>query len=137
MQSLVLQLVLHPEIQTRAQEELDSVIGSPNSSNFRLPSFDDRPQLPYIEALCKEILRWRPPAATGFPRASMADDIYRQWRIKKETIIVPNAWGMLRDEEIYKDPETFRPERFLGTSPEPDPALNGAFGFGRRYAIGS
>ena len=54
MYSFVLALVLFPQVQRRAQAELDAVIG-----RDRLPSFDDRPHLPYIEALSKELLRWQ------------------------------------------------------------------------------
>ena len=54
MYSLFLALVLFPHVQRRAQVELDLVIG-----RDRLPTFDDRPHLPYIEALCKELLRWQ------------------------------------------------------------------------------
>ena len=54
MSFLFLALVLFPEVQRRAQAELDVAIG-----RDRLPAFDDRPRLPYIEALCKELLRWQ------------------------------------------------------------------------------
>ena len=58
--SLFLALLLFPQVQTRAQAELDSVIG-----RERLPSFDDMPRLPYIEALCKELMRWFVVAPMG------------------------------------------------------------------------
>ena len=45
----------HPEIQKRAQKELDTVIGS-----NRLPLVSDRDDLPYVNAVAKEVLRWRP-----------------------------------------------------------------------------
>jgi cytochrome P450 len=54
MTFLFLALVLFPQVQKRAQAELDVVIG-----RDRLPTFDDRPRLPYIEALCKELMRWQ------------------------------------------------------------------------------
>ena len=54
MSSFFLVLTLYPEVQKQAQAELDSVV-----SRDRLPTFDDRPRLPYIEALCKELLRWK------------------------------------------------------------------------------
>ena len=54
MQSLFLALVLYPHVQRRAQAELDIVIG-----RDRLPTFDDRARLPYIEAICKELMRWQ------------------------------------------------------------------------------
>ena len=53
MSSLFLALVLFPRVQSRAQSELDAVVG-----RDRLPTFDDRPRLPYIEALCRELMRW-------------------------------------------------------------------------------
>jgi cytochrome P450 len=54
MYSFFLALVLFPEVQRRAQAELDVVIG-----RERLPTFDDGPRLPYVEALCKELMRWQ------------------------------------------------------------------------------
>ena len=45
--------MLYPEVQKKAQAEIDAVIG-PN----RLPDFDDRPSLPYVNALVKELMRW-------------------------------------------------------------------------------
>ena len=66
MYSFFLALVLFPEAQRRAQAELDVVIG-----RERLPTFSDRPRLPYIEALCKELMRWQMVtpigAIWGFP----------------------------------------------------------------------
>ena len=46
-------LALFPQVQRRAQAELDLVVG-----RDQLPTFDDRPRLPYVEALCKELMRW-------------------------------------------------------------------------------
>ena len=46
-------MMIYPDIQARAQAELDSVVGTD-----RLPTFDDRDSLPYINAICKEVLRW-------------------------------------------------------------------------------
>ena len=46
-------MVLYPEVQKKAQAEIDTVIG-PN----RLPDFGDRPSLPYINAVVKEVMRW-------------------------------------------------------------------------------
>jgi len=43
----------------------------------------------------------------------------------------PSLRKMSRDADVYADPETFNPERFLGSSPEQDPR-DIVFGFGRR-----
>jgi cytochrome P450 len=72
MYSLFLALVLFPHVQRRAQAELDLVIGRDS-----LPTFDDRPRLPYIEALCKELLRWQmvtPLGMTFFVRVASTGD---------------------------------------------------------------
>jgi cytochrome P450 len=63
MHSLFLVLVLFPQVQRRAQAELDAVVG-----RDRLPTFNDRPRLPYIEASCKELMRWNmvTPMGTSF-----------------------------------------------------------------------
>ena len=60
MQALFLAMALYPEVQKKAQAEIDSVIG-PN----RLPNFEDRPSLPYINAVVKESMRWHVPAPLG------------------------------------------------------------------------
>jgi cytochrome P450 len=61
-------MMLYPDIQKRAQAELDSVIG-----REQLPTFDDRPRLPFVDAVCKEILRWHPVAPIGvFPLSLLA-----------------------------------------------------------------
>ena len=66
MYSIFLALVLFPQVQRRAQAELDAVIG-----RDRLPTFNDRPRLTYIEALCKELLRWQmvTPMGTSFSQS--------------------------------------------------------------------
>ncbi len=53
-------MVNHPEVQQRAQAELDTIVG-----RQRLPNFDDRPQLPFIQALILESFRWRPVTPLG------------------------------------------------------------------------
>jgi len=72
MASLFLALVLYPEAQTRAQAELDAVLG-----RDRLPTLDDRPRLPYIEAVCKELMRWQMVTPMGLPHLSSQDDVYK------------------------------------------------------------
>jgi cytochrome P450 len=56
----VLAMVLCPDVQKRAQAELDSVIG-----RDRLPTFEDRASLPYIDAIVRETFRWQPVVPLG------------------------------------------------------------------------
>ena len=68
--SFFLALVLFPQVQRRAQAELDVVVG-----RDRLPTFDDRPRLPYIEALCKELMRWQMVTPTGMIRSLLLENL--------------------------------------------------------------
>jgi cytochrome P450 len=58
--SFIVATLIRPEIQTMAQEELDAVTG-----RERLPTFEDRPKLPFVDAICKEVSRWRPVSPLG------------------------------------------------------------------------
>ncbi len=58
--SAILAFLLYPEVQAKAQAELDAVVG-----HARLPNFDDRAQLPYINAVVLEALRWNPVVPMG------------------------------------------------------------------------
>jgi cytochrome P450 len=73
-------MALHPNVQKRAQEEIDRIVG-----RDRMPTIDDRPSLPYVEALCREVLRWRPSGPLGFPHAAVDDDVYNGYYIPKGT----------------------------------------------------
>jgi cytochrome P450 len=80
-------MVQHPGVQAKAQEELDRVIG-----RSRLPDFEDRESLPYLDAIYKETLRLYPVAPLGLPHRVIADDVYKGMRIPKGSIIFPNIW---------------------------------------------
>ena len=58
-------MVRHPEVQRKAQAELDRVL----HNGGRLPSYEDQSDLPYITAIMKEVLRWQPVAPIGRPFA--------------------------------------------------------------------
>lgn len=123
-------MATYPEIQKKAQHEIDTVVGTD-----RLPGFDDRPSLPYVNALVKEVLRWQPVAPMGIPHLANQDDVYENMFIPKDTVLVPNIWLFMHDPANYKNPDVFLPERFLGEKPEMDPATL-CFGFGRRICPG-
>jgi len=59
-------MTLFPDVQKKAQAEIDAVVGD------RLPSFADRDSLPYIEAIAKEVLRWNVVVPTGMPISIIA-----------------------------------------------------------------
>ncbi|KAK0223440.1 cytochrome P450 [Armillaria fumosa] len=130
--SVILAFLLYPEVQAKAQAELDAVVGP-----TRLPNFDDRPQLPYIDAILLESLRWNPVVPMGVAHRSVKADVYRGYYIPAGATIVPNAWAILHDEKDYPNPLVFDPDRFMpedGKEVQPNPIA--AFGFGRRICPG-
>ncbi|KAK0480125.1 cytochrome P450 [Armillaria novae-zelandiae] len=130
--SVILAFVLYPEVQAKAQAELDAVVGP-----TRLPNFDDRPQLPYTDAILLEALRWNPVVPMGVAHRSMKADVYRGYYIPAGVTVVPNAWAILHNEKDYPNPLVFDPDRFM---PEDGKVLQAnpmaAFGFGRRICPG-
>ncbi|KAF7346265.1 O-methylsterigmatocystin oxidoreductase [Mycena sanguinolenta] len=106
--SFFLAMALYPEIQKKAQTEIDAVIGT-----LRLPEFEDRPSLPFVEAVYREVMRWRPVLPLGVAHASSEADVYNGYFIPKGTTVISNIWAMTRDESIYSGPERFNPDRFF------------------------
>lgn len=136
----ILCMLLHPRVQRKAQRELDALLlAPPDSPAPRLPTFADRPRLPYLDACLNEVYRWAPLSPVGVPHASVAEDSYRGWRIPAGAVVYANAWAMARDPDVYSDPDEFVPERFLGAGEEGgrgEPVPQGQFGFGRRVCPG-
>ncbi|KAJ7278952.1 cytochrome P450 [Mycena rebaudengoi] len=131
--TFILAMLANPDAQKRAQKEIDAVV-----REGHLPSFDDEESLPYVSAIVKEVLRWKPVTPIGVPHAVAVEDTYRGYRIPAGSIVVPNIWAILNDEIAYSDPYKFNPDRFLlngRLNPEVrDPSLG--FGFGRRVCPG-
>jgi cytochrome P450 len=76
-------MALHPEKQRKAQEEIDRIIG-----RDRLPVFQDRESLVYVEAIYREVFRWLPPLPMIVPHISEADDVYKGYFIPKGSIFI-------------------------------------------------
>ncbi|KIJ35877.1 hypothetical protein M422DRAFT_257346 [Sphaerobolus stellatus SS14] len=130
--TFILAMLLYPEVQKKAQEELDHLL-----AGVRLVEFEDEPELPYISAICKEVLRWHPLIPQGVAHATSEDDILGEYFIPKGTIVVGNSWALLHDETDFgPDTDKFIPERYFSPGVR-DPALTGAFGYGRRICPGS
>ncbi|KAJ6466256.1 cytochrome P450 [Mycena sanguinolenta] len=130
--SFFLAMAPYPEIQKKAQAEIDTVIGP-----GQLPEFEDRPSLPFVEALYREVMRWKPVTPLGVAHASAEDDVYDGYFIPKGATVIANIWAMTHDESIYHEPDRFNPDRFFtadGKLNEDDTILT--FGFGRRKCPG-
>ncbi|KAI0698607.1 CyP450 monooxygenase [Cytidiella melzeri] len=127
-------IAMNHDIQKRAREELDLVVGLD-----RLPTYEDCDSLPYIQAIILECTRWIPVLPLGIPHRLIADDYYRGYFIPEGTVIMPNVWHMLHNPEEYPEPERFDPDRFMKDGVL-NPAVRDpntlAFGFGRRICPG-
>ncbi|OAX33816.1 cytochrome P450 [Rhizopogon vinicolor AM-OR11-026] len=128
----LLAMILHPEVQAKAQADIDRAVGKD-----RLPDFNDRPALPYVEAVLRETLRWHPLFPMGIPHATTTSDIYKGYFIPKGVIVIANTWAMTRDEQKYPNPDEFKPERFLHEDGSlTSDTMSLAFGWGRRMCVG-
>lgn len=69
----------------------------------------------------------------------MKDDTYKGYDIAAGTAVIPNIWAIHHDPDLYPEPHTFKPERFLTKKEDirPETLIEGhyAFGFGRRYGL--
>ncbi|KAF5695562.1 oxidoreductase [Fusarium denticulatum] len=123
-------MVIYSKVQKKAQEEISRV-----TRDSRLPSFTDKPNLPYITAIAQEVLRWHTLAPMGFPHMTTEDDTYRGYFIPKNTLLFAAVASLTHDPEVYHDPMEFKPERYFEPYNEPSPA-DLVFGFGRRACPG-
>ncbi|KAK7348791.1 hypothetical protein VNO80_23470 [Phaseolus coccineus] len=131
---ILARMVLHPEIQAKAQSEIDSVCGS-----SRLVSDADIPNLRYLQCIVKEALRVHPPGPLlSWARLAVHDVTVGDKYIPKGTTAMVNMWAITHDERVWAEPEKFKPERFV----EDDVSIMGTdlrlapFGSGRRVCPG-
>ncbi|CAA7049807.1 unnamed protein product [Microthlaspi erraticum] len=127
------EIINNPMIFERLREEIDSVVGK-----TRLIQETDLPKLPYLEAVIKESLRLHPPGVL-LPRQFEQGCKIRGFYIPKGTTLVINAYAVMRDPDAWKDPDEFKPERFLGQEEEKKENVLKflPFGAGRRGCPGS
>ncbi|KAJ4479616.1 cytochrome P450 [Lentinula edodes] len=131
-------MILYPETQRLAQEELDRVVGP-----YRLPTFDDFDHLPFIQAMVKEIMRWRGVGPLGIPHRLTQDDYYEGYFLPKDTICYANVWSIHLDKNVYgDDAEHFNPGRFLDDNGKLKSSIadtrdegHVTYGFGKRICV--
>lgn len=130
LSSFFLGMILFPEAQRRAQEEIDRAVGGD-----RLPTFEDRDNLPFVSGVVKEAWRWNPVGPMGLAHRADEDIEYGQYLIPKGAYLLPSLWWFLHDPKEYSDPMQYKPERYLEPLNEADPG-DVAFGYGRRSCAG-
>nr|XP_054768627.1 cytochrome P450 2J4-like [Lytechinus pictus] len=104
----ILFMMAYPKVQSRVQDELDHVVG-----RQRTPRLDDMKDLPYTMAVLSEVQRLAVVAPLGVPHVAAADTIIGGYTIPKGAIVVSNIFEVLNSEELWKEPGSFQPERFL------------------------
>ncbi|KAH9781908.1 cytochrome p450 [Citrus sinensis] len=104
------ELINHPMVLQKAQQEIDQVVG-----RNRLVQESDFPRLPYIQAIIKESFRIHPPIPL-LNRRALEDCKIGNYIIPKGTLLFVNLWSMGRDPKIWKNPLEFQPERFFSQS---------------------
>ncbi|KAK2460279.1 hypothetical protein APHAL10511_007668 [Amanita phalloides] len=133
--SFILLMALYPDVQKRAQDEIDRVVGKD-----RLPNLDDQDELVYVGAVIKEVLRFAPVAPLGLPHRAMEEDAYMGYRIPRGATVVANIWAIAHDEEVFDRAYEFDPTRFLSSDSEIKAQMDPrklVFGFGRRVCPGA
>ncbi|KIY69829.1 cytochrome P450 [Cylindrobasidium torrendii FP15055 ss-10] len=123
-------MAIYPDIQKRAQAEVDEIIGRGN-----LPTFAERERLPFLNTVIKETIRIHPSVRLALPHTTTQDDIHDGYFIPKGSMILSNAWAMAHDPQTYPNPFEFNPDRFMGDTPNRDP-FDYIFGIGRRICPG-
>ncbi|XP_047528620.1 probable cytochrome P450 304a1 [Vanessa atalanta] len=129
---LIERILLQPEIQDKIHEEIDRVVG-----RDRLPTLDDRQNMPYLEACLREIMRFETLVPLGVPHRTMKDCKLEGYDIPENTVVVFNYVTLHFDKDIWGDPENFRPERFITNGVldlSKDKSL--PFGAGKRLCAG-
>ncbi|KAI1826284.1 cytochrome protein [Xylaria intraflava] len=130
LSAFFLAMILYPDVQRKAQEEIDQVIGT-----GRLPMYSDRDRLPYVDAVVTEAWRWHPVVPLNTPHTSDAEHFVNGYYIPKGALVMANIWAFTHDPVVYPDPSAFNPLRYLGPNSAPNPTKH-VFGYGRRICPG-
>nr|XP_043615354.1 cytochrome P450 76T24-like [Erigeron canadensis] len=103
------ELIRNPKKMETARLEITKLMQGSN----KLIQEEDMSQLPYLQAITKETLRLYPPAPFLVPHEAIHDVEVKGFVVPKNAQILCNVWAIGRDPNIWSDPETFMPERFL------------------------
>jgi cytochrome P450 len=101
------ELINNPDVMEKATQEIDSV-----TRKSRLIQEHDLPNLPYLRAILKETLRLHPTVPL-VPRESTENCNVCGFEIPAKSLLYVNLWSMARDPKLWKNPNEFKPERFM------------------------
>ncbi|PVH98954.1 cytochrome P450 [Periconia macrospinosa] len=143
--AFILAMAAYPEVQRKAQVEVDSIF---TSEKMPRGAEIGSANMPYLQAVFLEVLRWRPGLPLSIPHATTQNDTYGTYFIPAGTTVLMNVWAIHHNPEDYPNPDTFDPSRFLEndfgvadpSSSSQDNTLRRktyAFGAARRVCAGS
>ncbi|XP_077356244.1 cytochrome P450 17A2 [Festucalex cinctus] len=124
-------LLHHPEVQERAQKELDEEVSE------RAVRAADRGRLPYLDSIINEGMRIRPVSPVLIPHTAMTDSSIGRHAIRRGTRVLVNMWAIHHHPDHWEQPDLFKPDRFLddqGRRVTPSCFL--PFGAGPRICVG-
>ncbi|XP_036382430.1 cytochrome P450 1A1 [Megalops cyprinoides] len=134
LQWSLLYLIKFPDMQAKINQEIDEKIGS-----SRLPRFEDKPNMPFTEAFIYEVFRHTSYVPFTIPHCTTEDTVLNGYFIPKDTCIFINQYQVNHDTDLWGDPSSFRPERFLGDAGQLNKDLTEKvmiFGMGKRRCLG-
>ncbi|KAL4234971.1 cytochrome P450 1B1 [Mactra antiquata] len=134
LQFLILHMIKYPDIQRKVQNEIDDVVGDRNHVTLK-----DKERLVFTEATILESMRMKAVAPMGLPKSALQDTELQGYNISKGTVLFFNLHSALYDEEIWGDPDNFRPSRFLDDNNKIDLKVSSRvipFSLGRRRCAG-
>ncbi|XP_046563677.1 cytochrome P450 2J1-like [Haliotis rubra] len=126
-------MALHPDIQKKVHQEVDSVIGPDLNVHV-----SDRENLPYTDAVIHEVMRLRSVVPIGVAHSTLCDTTVGGYDVPKGTMVIINHDALHFDPDQWEDVNMFKPERFLDSDgkmgPKPESWL--PFSAGRRVCLG-
>jgi len=107
--TFIMAMAIYPRVQEKAQALIDEKIGTDRS-----PTWEDFHDLPYVNAIVKEGLRWRPVTSVGFAHKLREDDTYEGMFLPKGSTVFVGIWPLNHDSSHFVNEEEFWPERYDG-----------------------
>ncbi|XP_061414861.1 cytochrome P450 2D15-like [Lethenteron reissneri] len=128
----LLYMMAYPDIQAACHKEIDEVVGAD-----RLPAMEDRPKMPFVDAVIHESQRFSNIVPLGLVHSTLKDVEFENYLLPKGTMVLTNFTSVLFDESQWEAPHEFNPGRFLdgsGKFVKPDAFL--VFSAGPRVCLG-